>query len=92
MSISIIIPVYNEEDQVKITLNKLNNFKKKIHDIEIIFVDDDSTDGTVKTLKEFAKKNSDIRVISRFQEKNYSRIKIFLLKVFNKLLTFSILS
>ncbi len=63
MSISIIIPVYNEEDQLKITLNKLDNFKKKIHNLEIIFIDDFSTDNTKVIIKKFIKKKNYIRII-----------------------------
>lgn len=68
--ISIICPTRNESENIRLLIKKIHEHVKIKH--EIIFVDDDSTDGTVKTLKEFSKKNSDIRVISRFQEKNYS--------------------
>ena len=48
MSLSIVIPVHNEEEQLKITIPKLINFKKKLNDLEVIFVDDLSTDNTTK--------------------------------------------
>ena len=63
MSISIIIPVYNEEDQIRITLNKLNNFKKKIYDLEIIFVDDFSSDNTKIIIEKYSKKKKFIKLI-----------------------------
>ena len=34
MSLSIVIPVHNEEEQLKITIPKLIHFKKKINDLE----------------------------------------------------------
>ena len=49
MSLSILIPVHNEEDQLKITVPKLIKFKKN-KDLEIIFVDDFSTDNTKNDL------------------------------------------
>ena len=58
MSISIVIPVHNEEEQLKITIPKLIHFKKKINDLEIIFVDDFSTDNTAKFIKNTLKQKN----------------------------------
>ena len=63
MSISIIIPVYNEEDQIKITLNKLNKFKKKFRNLEIIFVDDFSSDNTKIIIKKYSKRKKFIKLV-----------------------------
>lgn len=63
MSLSILIPVYNEEEQLKITIPKLINFKKKIDNLEIIFVDDFSTDGTNKLIRGHLKKRKYIKLI-----------------------------
>ena len=52
--ISIIIPVYNEENTIKIILNKVlkqNNFDK-----EIIVINDSSTDNTKSLIEEFLQK------------------------------------
>ena len=48
ISLSIIIPLYNEEKRLEKTIPTLNKFIKKFkkHKIEIIFVDDGSTDDT----------------------------------------------
>ncbi len=51
MKISIIIPVFNEEKFIIETLKKIN-IQKKFHDIEIIVVDDCSTDNTNNLIKE----------------------------------------
>ncbi len=69
VDISVVIPVYNEEENLSLlferlhsTLEKYTNEKNKKY--EIIFVDDGSTDKTPEMLKDFFEKNSDIlRVI-----------------------------
>lgn len=55
MKLSIIIPIYNEENTLKKILNKIENVNIGI-DKEIIIVDDFSTDGTRKILKTLEKK------------------------------------
>ena len=51
MSLSIIIPVFNEIYQLKFTIKKLVFLKKKIKKIEIIFIDDFSNDDSNKYIK-----------------------------------------
>ena len=58
MSLSLIIPVYNELNQIKFSLKKLTKFKKIFKKIEIVFVNDFSTDGTEKIIKNFIKKKN----------------------------------
>ena len=52
-SLSIIFPVYNEQIRLNESLNKIKLFlkKKNSYKIEIIFVDDGSTDNTEKIVK-----------------------------------------
>lgn len=55
MRLSVIIPVYNAEKTLSQSLQSIATMKS--HDIEIIFVDDCSTDGSVKILEEFSSKS-----------------------------------
>lgn len=54
MSLSIIVPVYNEEKNIKKTIYKIDTILKKsdLKNYEIIIVDDGSTDHTNQTLKQ----------------------------------------
>lgn len=52
--ISIIMPVFNEEKTVGTVLHKIINIKPRGWKVEIIAVDDGSTDETHKSLKPFA--------------------------------------
>ena len=50
--LSIIIPVYNEENTIQPILKRINECKINDLDFEIIIVNDGSTDGTLKIIKE----------------------------------------
>ena len=50
---SVILCTYNEEKIIKKTIDNLLNFN---HDIEIIVVDDSSTDNIVKIIQELNQK------------------------------------
>lgn len=58
---SVIIPIYNAQDYLHECLDSLIN--QTLTDIEIICVDDESTDDTPQILEEYARKNSRIQVI-----------------------------
>lgn len=76
--ISVVIPVYNEEknilDLVKRLIPVLSAFKRES---EIIFVDDNSTDGTVKLLEKLVSKNISFIVKQGKKGKSYSLIEGF---------------
>ena len=57
MTLSIIVPVYNENKNIIKTINNLHKLKKNIKKIEIIFIDDFSTDDTLNILNQSSKKN-----------------------------------
>ena len=59
--ISLVIPVYNEEERIKKSLSKILPYLNQLADYEIIFVDDGSTDRTLLVLEEY--KNKRFRVI-----------------------------
>ena len=54
LSISIIIPVYNEEKRINVFLTKILNYlSKKNFSYEIVIVDDGSTDRTITIVESF---------------------------------------
>lgn len=60
--ISVVVPSYNEEENVIVLSEKILSIISK--DIEIIFVDDGSSDDTLKNLKQLAKKDKRIKFVS----------------------------
>lgn len=59
MSLSVYIPVFNEQEIILNTLNDVSSHLKKNHiDFEIIVIDDFSTDNSQKIIKEFCLKNN----------------------------------
>ena len=68
--ISLIIPVYNEEKRIKLTLsNCISYFKNKKINYEIIIVDDGSTDKTRLIVKDFSNKNKNIKLTKQRNNK-----------------------
>ncbi len=64
-TISILIPVYNEVDNVSPLVEKLTEeLKKTERPYEVIFIDDGSTDGTLEVLIEAHQKNPQVKIIS----------------------------
>lgn len=61
--LSIIIPVYNEENTITLILDKIKNIDlpKKIEK-EVIIVNDCSTDNTSKSIKNYITKNLDLNI------------------------------
>ncbi|KZL92015.1 glycosyltransferase family 2 protein [Clostridium magnum] len=63
--ISIVVPMYFEEEVAKECYTRLSNVVIKNNlNYELIFVNDGSTDKTLQILEEFAKKDSHVKVIS----------------------------
>ena len=65
--LSIVIPTYNERDNIFKILEKLKRVLNSIT-YEIIFVDDNSPDGTSTVVKD-CMKNLKIRLIHKLEEK-----------------------
>ena len=63
MSLSLIIPVYNEIKQLQVSIKKLPSLKRYFKNFEIIFVDDFSNDGTYNFLLKTSKKYKFIKII-----------------------------
>jgi len=67
--LTIVIPVYNEEDIIENTLNRLTVFLENYNkDFEILVVDDGSSDSTVEIVGRASQKNRKIRLVKH--EKN----------------------
>lgn len=66
--ISIILPIFNVEKFLERALKSIINQTMDLKDIEVIMVDDVSTDGSRKIMKEYSNKYSNF--ISIFHEKN----------------------
>ncbi len=63
MKVSIIVPVYNMEDKISRCLDSLINQTYK--NIEIIVVNDGSTDNSLSIIKKYAQKDSRITLINQ---------------------------
>lgn len=65
MYLSIIIPVFNEQDSLKPIFSKIKNtFKSLQKPYEVIFIDDGSTDNSFDILKTLEKENSSVSLFS----------------------------
>ncbi len=62
--ISVIIPVYNTEKYLRQCLTSVVN--QTLKDIEIICVNDGSTDDSLKILQEYAQKDERIKIINKY--------------------------
>jgi glycosyltransferase involved in cell wall biosynthesis len=63
--ISIFLPVFNEEPNLRLLHEKLDQALAKLgRSAEIIYVDDGSTDGSLQVLREIAAKDSRARVVA----------------------------
>lgn len=87
MTLSIIIPVYNENENIIKTIKNLNDIKSKVKKMEIIFIDDFSTDNTLKFLQKYSKKYSFIKFYKNKKKGLGSAIEIGIKKSKNKFVT-----
>lgn len=64
MDLSVIVPVYNERENIPPLVNELTSSLDNLNlDYELIFVDDGSTDGSRDVVRELAEKNHRIHLI-----------------------------
>ena len=61
--VSVIIPVYNVEKYLKECLDSVVN--QTLKDIEIICINDGSTDNSLNILKQYATQDSRIKIIDK---------------------------
>lgn len=65
MDLSIIIPMFNEADNVEMTLNRVEEALASFQgDYEIIAVNDGSLDNTLEVLGKVAEKNGKVKIVS----------------------------
>ena len=72
--ISVVVPTYNEEENVELLVDTIEKeFKKNIktYDYEILFIDNDSVDKTQEILENICKKNKKVKAI--FNAKNFGQ-------------------
>jgi len=70
--ISIILPTYNEAENIEIAINKIYEVLREI-DFEIIVVDDDSLDKTWEIVEKLKTSKDKVKLIRRFENKGLSR-------------------
>lgn len=61
--VSVIVPVYNGKKYINKCVNSI--LRQTFKDIEIILVDDGSTDNTLDILREYEKKFPNVKVIPK---------------------------
>ncbi len=65
--LSFVLPVYNERDNVENILREIETFHSEKmadrFDLEVLFVDDGSTDGSVQVIRSLAEKSDHVRAI-----------------------------
>lgn len=66
MKVSVIVPAYNIESYIGRCLESI--IRQKINDIEIIVVNDGSTDNTLEIVKDYRGKYSNIKIIDKKNE------------------------
>lgn len=63
--ISVIVPIYNEADSIRLFYSELSKITSKINDYgwEVIFIDDGSSDTSYSLLKSIADNNPNVKLI-----------------------------
>ena len=63
VKVSVIIPVYNAQQYLKQCLDSI--CQQTLHEIEIICIDDGSTDDSLRILQEYTKKESRLQILTQ---------------------------
>ncbi len=64
MEISIVVPIFNEEENLPTLYQRLEEVMEKLAvDYELLFVNDGSSDSSIQILKEYASKNAKVKYI-----------------------------
>jgi dolichol-phosphate mannosyltransferase len=73
MKLSLAIPTYNERENIRLLISKIQDqFRQNNIEGKIIVIDDNSPDGTGKIIDEISKKQKNVKVIHREGKKGLS--------------------
>ena len=67
MKLSIIIPVFNEEESLKELYLQINQSVKEYNDYEIVFIDDGSSDESKNIVQSLIDSDPKVKLISFFR-------------------------
>lgn len=73
MKISIVVPVFNEADNILLLLNEITEAMQVAEAYEIIFVDDASTDNSAQVLADALHQLPSLRVLRHSQTSGQSK-------------------
>ncbi len=73
MKISVVVPVYNEEENVEQLMTEIASVLQGQEEFEMIFVDDGSTDATLAKLQALMQSQTELRVIQHATSCGQSR-------------------
>jgi dolichol-phosphate mannosyltransferase len=76
MVFSLVIPTFNEKENIVPLLDVLRETLEPTGEYEIIVVDDDSPDFTWKTVEDYSRKDGRVRVIRRMKDRGLSKAVI----------------
>lgn len=79
IKVSVIVPVYNTELYLKRCINSILN--QSFQDIELIIVNDNSTDSSSKIIKDFIDKNNNIIYINNEENRGVSNCRNEAIKI-----------
>ncbi len=70
--LSVVVPVFNERDNVLPLINEITTALRGVTDFEIVYVDDDSKDDTLAVLSAAKADNPELRVIHHVRQSGQS--------------------
>ena len=71
LELAVVVPTFNEHDNVPLLLEKLGRALAGLR-YEVIFVDDDSSDGTADAVRDIGASNPQVRVLQRINRRGLS--------------------
>jgi undecaprenyl-phosphate 4-deoxy-4-formamido-L-arabinose transferase len=65
--LSVVVPVFNEQESLNELYSRINKALEEYRDTEIVFVDDGSSDSSLDILKKFSVDDNKVRVVSLYR-------------------------